>query len=224
MAVGTGTGRRELLPAKILLAAGLVLVLLSRGCDTVLIRRVKSAQASYERAINRLTDQYERKIARAGLRTELREIDAERAALREDEPDFAKRREQERKLTERETEIRERITQIEAERDARKEYLDATEWLSRRYAAQRAATRARRWGYWSEWVFLLASLGLMFGSVLVGFGGAGTERIAALVLVAIITFSIYIAGTAWVVSARKTVEATAQSHVSSSPGAPARGD
>lgn len=224
MALGIGAGQPDLLPAKVLLAAGLVLVLFSRGCDTVLIRRVKNAQAGYDRAVNRLRDRYEEKIAKEGLRTELREIDEERAALRKEEPDFAERREQEQKLTEREADIREHIARIEAERDARKEYLDATEWLSRRYAAQRAAARARRWGYWSEWAFLVGSLGLMFGSVLVGFGGTGTERVAALVLVAIITFSIYVAGTAWVVSAKKTVEATAQSKVSSSPAGSAWGD
>ncbi len=51
--------------------------------------------------------------------------------------------------------------------------------------------------YWHEWLFVLGSLVLVYGLLITGFGAAGPEKIVALVMLAILTFSIYVAGAPW---------------------------
>jgi hypothetical protein len=67
------------------------------------------------------------------------------------------------------------------------------------------------WGYWTEWVFVLGSILLMIGLILVGFTGVGAERIICLAMIAIITFSIYIGGIAWLASVVNTMGGVIQS-------------
>jgi predicted Zn finger-like uncharacterized protein len=52
--------------------------------------------------------------------------------------------------------------------------------------------------YWHEWLFIIGSLILVYGLLIVGFGGDGPEKIVALAMLAIITFSIYVIGAPWV--------------------------
>ena len=66
-------------------------------------------------------------------------------------------------------------------------------------------------GYWTEWIFVIGSILLMIGLILVGFTGVGPERIICLAMIAIITFSIYIGGVAWLSSVVNTVAGVVQS-------------
>jgi hypothetical protein len=77
--------------------------------------------------------------------------------------------------------------------------------------ARNAGINNVMWGYWTEWIFVLGSILLMIGLILVGFTGAGAERIICLVMIAIITFSIYIGGIAWIPSVLNSVVGGVQS-------------
>ena len=55
-------------------------------------------------------------------------------------------------------------------------------------------------GYWREWLFVIGSIILSLGLLHVGFGGTGAERIICLIMLAIITFSIYVGGVPWISS------------------------
>jgi predicted Zn finger-like uncharacterized protein len=54
--------------------------------------------------------------------------------------------------------------------------------------------------YWHEWLFIIGTLALVYGLLITGFGPAGPEKIVALVMLAILTFSIYVAGMPWISS------------------------
>ncbi len=46
--------------------------------------------------------------------------------------------------------------------------------------------------YWREWCFVIGTVILAVGLLTVGFTGRGAERTICLIMIAIITFSIYI--------------------------------
>lgn len=85
-----------------------------------------------------------------------------------------------------------RVSQAEAQEESDKEIRDLQE------DARSAAYSNTMNAYWFEWLFVLGSVLLVGGLVWVGFAGSGAERIICLIMIAIVTFSIYIGGTAWI--------------------------
>ena len=134
----------NLTPPKWLLLIGLVLVIFSRGCDSIRSRGVARTSAKVAKAYNN------------------------------DAPDLKK------------------VKNLQED-------------------ARDAGINNVMWGYWTEWIFVLGSILLMIGLILVGFTGAGPERIICLAMIAIITFSIYIGGIAWIPSALNSVVGGVQS-------------
>lgn len=55
-------------------------------------------------------------------------------------------------------------------------------------------------GYMREWLFMFGSIALSIGLLSVGFTSEGAARWICLIMLAIITFSLYVAGTAWISS------------------------
>ena len=51
--------------------------------------------------------------------------------------------------------------------------------------------------YWRESVFVVGTILLAFGLFIVSWSAQGAERWISLVMLAIITFSIYVVGLAW---------------------------
>lgn len=56
------------------------------------------------------------------------------------------------------------------------------------------------WGYWRECLFPIGAIILVGGLVAVSMLGVGAERIISMVMLSIITFSIFIGGSAWLSS------------------------
>ena len=54
--------------------------------------------------------------------------------------------------------------------------------------------------YWHEWLFIIGSVVLALGLLTVAFTGKGPEQWISYIMIAIITFSIYVGGTAWIES------------------------
>ena len=107
-----------------------------------------------------------------------------------------------------ETSDTEKKMKLQREQSAERTYLEATEWLPLEQARDMASLRARKYGFFTEILFVLGSICLLGGALQVGFGSEGTERIVSLVLIGLITASIYIVGTAWVGSIKRDAEAT----------------
>ena len=53
-------------------------------------------------------------------------------------------------------------------------------------------------GYWREIFFVFATVILAVGLLAVSWVAEGTERMVCLIMLAILTFSIYIGGAAWI--------------------------
>jgi hypothetical protein len=66
--------------------------------------------------------------------------------------------------------------------------------------AQRASLEHSKWAYWYVWIFVFGTLLLMIGLLLVAFFGQGPERWVAYIIIAIVSFSIYVGGAAWIES------------------------
>lgn len=88
----------------------------------------------------------------------------------------------------------------ELEDDKREERasLEKGAWLNLQAAARKAPYQATRWAWWFEAVFLLGTMGLVSGLGIVSVAASGPERWACLVMLGIITVSVYIGGVAWI--------------------------
>jgi hypothetical protein len=74
-------------------------------------------------------------------------------------------------------------------------------------ADARAARDANiSWGYWREWLFVLGTLAFAAGLLTLGAAASGAQRWLLLAMVLILVFSVYVAGTAWLSSAKVDVE------------------
>ena len=155
-----GLGTEGLLAlGKVVLIAGLVLVVFARGCDSIGSRGVARAKAKLDNASNKFDEKWSRKLAKAGSFSE--------------------------------------SSKLTAERDKEREKLQNGKWLDLQASARNAESSNILWGYWREWVFVIGSVLLAMGCLAVGFYGTGPERIVCLVIIALITFSLYVVGIAW---------------------------
>ena len=64
-------------------------------------------------------------------------------------------------------------------------------------AARNAEGNNTLWAFWRETAFVLGTVLLAVGLVAVGFSRTGPERWVCLVMLAIIVFSLYVGGIAW---------------------------
>ena len=77
-------------------------------------------------------------------------------------------------------------------------------WQALERAARDAAHRSAMNAYWYQWLFLLGSIALVIGLLLVAFQGKGVECWICLAMVAMILFSLYVGGVGWAGDLLKT--------------------
>ncbi|MEI7836532.1 MAG: hypothetical protein WCK05_08975 [Planctomycetota bacterium] len=92
--------------------------------------------------------------------------------------------------------------ELSDKRDAERTELSETDWRGLKRAADHAVDRGRIRIYWLEWLFLLGALALTTGLIAVAGLGAGPERVICLVMIGVITFSLFVGGTAWLTGFR----------------------
>lgn len=175
----------KMTPGKIAIGVGLLLVLLGRGCDSIASRGVLRAKAKAANIQAEFDAEWE---------TELRE--AREAVSKADD-------------MEQRSKARERLEKVEKQKaDARKR--DIQEDLDKAHSKARgAASSAAMRAYWYEWMFLIGSVVLVAGLLTTAASGTWPERIVCFVMLAIIAFSIYIGGVAWLGSTATTIKGLA---------------
>jgi hypothetical protein len=157
---------------QIALMIGLVLVLSARGCDGLALRNIARLKANFELAGNRLKDQVARDKAQYQKQLENPQ---ETAAAKET--------------------ASKRIAEI----DAKFQTDDADLRAGSLFLASRdAEAENRTWAYWREMAFVAGSIVLALGLIALIMYGLPAERYLAFGMLAIILFSLYIGGTAWV--------------------------
>ncbi|MCG8585073.1 MAG: DUF4339 domain-containing protein [Pirellulales bacterium] len=162
-----------------ILMFGFLLVVLSRGCDSIGNRYVARAKAKYSTAQNDFRDSAER--ARQNIQAK---IDREKE---DDDPDNDRIKKYEKDLKE----LREE--QSDEERDLRK-----GAWRDLQIASRDAAADNAMSGYWHEMLFVIGTMAFVVGLITVGFRGEGSEKTICLIMLAIVTVSLYVVGTPWV--------------------------
>ena len=85
-----------------------------------------------------------------------------------------------------------KVASLQAARDKTRAELTDGEWADLDRAARNASTNQKILVYWLEWLFWLGSIVLVIGLLLVAFYGTGAERVVCLIMIAVITFSIYV--------------------------------
>lgn len=141
--------------AKILVLAGLTLVLLAQGYDAVSQAKSGRLSAKLSLAKTEFKEEWDQKMEDAK--------DSERSQLAKD---MRKAREQ----------------------------LEKDDWKELQRDASHAQYDQPINAYWLRWLSLLGSIALVIGLLLVGFYGTGPERMVCLIMLAIITFALFVGG------------------------------
>ena len=159
------------------LMVGLVVVISARGCDGLAIRNVARLQAQLQLAQNELQDE------------EFVQSSTHRRTVGDSAVTQTKRDEAQKRLTDIADEFRKK----------RQENEDGP-WRDMIVAARDAAASNNWWGYFREMAFLVGTIFFALGLLGIAFVGVGVERYLSFAMLAIIVFSIFIGGTAWISS------------------------
>ncbi|MFP4057193.1 MAG: hypothetical protein ACLF0G_10020 [Candidatus Brocadiia bacterium] len=170
--------------AQAMLLIGLVLVLFARGWDAVGTRGIARAKAKIDLEKSGFYNKWEDR--QMEIREDIEELE-EKDDLDSDDRD----------------ELRDLRDDLEkAQREMRKEEREREkdEWRDLQRAASTASKRNQAMGYWREILFVLGTIVLTLGLITTGTTGEGAERWVCLLMLAIITFSVYVGGIAWLAS------------------------
>lgn len=168
---------------QLLLFGGLVLVLGARGCDSIANRYVARAQVAATQQENEWRDDWQDRFDR---------LDREEKALREKRqatPADAKQ------LDDLRTERR----NLEEARSEDQQTAEV-QWKALARTSRDAHANNQMWGFWREIAFMVGTLVLSVGLLAAGFTMEGPGRWICMVMLAIVIFSLYVGGVAWVSS------------------------
>jgi len=162
--------------AQAVLMLGLVLVLTSRGCDSLGMRNIAKLKARADHEERSFESKHKAIIE--GIEAELANDKLNDKA----KADLTKKRD-------------------EAVEARRKELpLNKVKRTELENAANDAVSSNLTWGYWREMLFVAGTILLALGLSSVAFVGQGVERYLCFGLLGIIVFSIYVGGAAWFTS------------------------
>jgi len=94
---------------------------------------------------------------------------------------------------------------VRKDRDEARVKLEKGAWKALERNVEDAHLAEAKWGWWFELGFVVGSIVLVLGLLGMGVLGQGAERMISLIMVAIITFSIYVGGVAWLASIKNAV-------------------
>lgn len=166
------------------LLVGLLFVLLARGCDSLSTHSAAAAQARYTLAQNEFNAEWE------DDRNELRDTIEDKQKELDDVETPAEADKLRKEIEEAQKDLDEKN---EDEQRARRNK-ERGEWKELRRDAENAQLSRTLGQYWREFLFVLGTVILVVGLLTVGFAGEKHERLICLILIAIITISVYMGG------------------------------
>jgi hypothetical protein len=182
---GIDLGRVSLLAGRPMLALGLILVLLARGCDSIGNRGVERVRQKADMAKTQFSDSWDQKLADTDRKLKTILEKAEKEAPTPE--DIAAR-----------DDLRKSRDSLDKERRKAQETFESTKYRELLVASRDAAAANRMWAYWREIFFVASTILLATGLLVVSWSAQGAERWVCLIMLAILTFSIYIGGVAWI--------------------------
>ncbi|MEM6749699.1 MAG: hypothetical protein AAGA57_04480 [Planctomycetota bacterium] len=179
---------KALLPlGYLLLLVGLVLVVAARGMDNLSADGAARAKAKLQLAQNELVQKYAERSK--PLESEIAKLNADMTGEMSGEDRNTATQTLKTK--------RDELGKVQKEFADERATLQAGEWLELQADSDNAVPKAQMQGYWHEMGFVAGTAVLTLGLVIVGFGGTGSERWLCLIMIGLITFSLYISGMAW---------------------------
>ncbi len=163
------------------LLTGLMMVVWARGCDSLSERYAAKVTAEANLAVSDFEGAYKRR--RAVI------VTAQEKLRESGEVTPADRRDLDR--------LTEELSDLDESYNEDKEALEAGEWARLKAIAEDATATGAIWAYYHELAFVLGALVLSLGLIAVGAAGEGPERWICLIMLAIITFSVFVGGSAW---------------------------
>ena len=188
---------------------------MARGCDSLANRSAASYTAKYELAQNEFSQEWEDK--RADLQNRIDNLqqnidDLNKKMLEADTPSardgFRQDIDNYRKQM---ADERENLDQLQQDEQKARREKEHSEWRTLRSNAKNAMANNTMGRFWRELLFVFGTVVLSIGLLTVGFTGERHERLICLIMITIITFSIYIGGIAWMDSLISAAAATARS-------------
>ena len=152
-----------------------------RGCDALGKRGADSAEAKAKLARAKFEDDWGRK--RNDLQAKINKLEKSKDPKPSDAETL--------------TDYRKQLADLANNQAEAKNTLEAGTWADLDSAAHTAGATNQINGWWREVFFVFASVVLSLGLLIVGWNADGPERWVSLIMLAIITFSLYIGGTAW---------------------------
>ena len=173
--------RWSLVSGRPMVAVGLVLVLLARGCDGIGKRGLERADMKVKAAKEEFDD---------GWQTTRLDLERQVAVIEESKEPKA---EEQKKLAD----LKSQLSDLDTRQAKARKAKESGDWRAMELNARTAKANYQINGYWREMFFVFASIVLSVGLLTVSWTAQGAERWVSLIMLAIITFSIYVGGTAW---------------------------
>ncbi len=159
-----------------LLVAGLLLLLLVRGCDSLGDRHAARLTAKSQVAEDQFQDQWER--ARRPLERRQQELQAKSSPTSDEQ-------------TELET-VRKRLEELNQKNGNEQDQLRDGRWRELASAARDAQANQQMWRFWREGFFWIGLFLFSSGLLVIGFTGQGPERWMCLVMLTIVVLRLLI--------------------------------
>jgi hypothetical protein len=163
---------------------GLILVVFARGCESLSSDSAAAAQARYTLAQNEFTAEWE------DDRNQLRDTIEDKQKELEDVETPAQADEIRKEIEDAQKNLEEKN---EDEQRARRNK-ERGEWKELRRNSENAQLNRTLGSYWRELLFIMGTVVLVVGLLTVGFSGEKHERLVCLILIAIITISVFMGG------------------------------
>lgn len=160
------------------LVAGFLLVIGAKGCDSLGNRWASRLSANSQMAEDKFDYRYMQQIN--SLQVRIDDLNAS------DDPNREKI-----------SELNKQISDLNSDRTKERQRLMKTTWFKLNAAAKTARANNQAWGFYRELGFVFGSMVLSVGLLVLGITGTTSEQWTCLIMLAIITFSIYIGGFAW---------------------------
>ncbi len=177
---------------------GLVLVILGRGCDATGMRSVSRTDAQYRQAQILFDLEWDAKLATVSLKSTKKQ--KERDELSKDDTQREKNKDKIEAIGKELKTLGEEYQKLAEDKRSLRSENEVITWKPLREASLKASNGHRVWSYYYEIAFILGTVILVLGLLIVAFAGEGAERWVAYIMMAIITFSIYVGGAAWIES------------------------
>lgn len=164
-----------------LVVLGVLIVLMSRGCDSLGVRKVArlqaladTAESDFQRSWDRAKSLLEDEQTSLSERTDLNNVEQQRL-----------------------NNLPAEMKKLEREKKDEQRQLRRSKWAGFQIAAEDAESSNRIWGYWRLIGFLFGTMVLAVGLLFVTPTTEGPERWICLVMLTVILYSVYTSDSVW---------------------------